>query len=79
MIVEKGKGEMNTKLSLRTECEESVTQFELEINYGEMLVLQRLLDVRSYPSGSDKSPVLTALHDWLARSREQEDRRGGSD
>jgi hypothetical protein len=46
MVVEKIKGEMNTKLSLRTECEESVAQFEIEISYGEMLVLQRLLDVR---------------------------------
>lgn len=45
MIFEKAKGEMNTRISLSTESDVNESYFELEISYGEMLVLQRLLDV----------------------------------
>lgn len=45
MIIKKVKGEQSTNLSLRTKSEVNESYFELDISYGEMLVLQRMLDV----------------------------------
>ena len=45
MVIKKAKGEQNTMLSLQTQNQIGNSSFNLEISYGEMLVLQRLLDV----------------------------------